>query len=84
MLSSARSSSVSWPSRSRRSSQMLKNQRSKTPPTIRNGTSEKPNGVISLPPIVGASIGCSQPHLLLWRIPKTIRPRPAAESAAPT
>ena len=51
---------------------------------IRNGTTENPNGVISLPPIVGASIGCTQPHLLLRRIPKTIRPRPAADRAAPT
>ena len=54
------------------------------PPTIRNGTSEKPRGVISVPPIVGASSGTSQPHLLLWRMPKTIRPRPVADSAAPT
>ena len=55
-----------------------------TPPTIRNGTIEKPNGVISWPPIVGAAIGVIQPQLELLRIPKTSRPRPIADRAAPT
>ena len=51
---------------------------------MRNGTGENPNGVISWPPIVGGSFGWIQPHELLMRIPNTKRPRPSAESAAPT
>ena len=53
------------------------------PPTMRNGTSENPRGVMSLPPMLGASRGCNQPHELLWRMPKTIRPNPPAERTAP-
>ena len=38
------------------------------PPRIRNGTTEKPSGVISRPLIVGAPCGWIQPQVLLWRI----------------
>ena len=71
------------PSRSRRSSHMPKNQSSKTPPTIRNGTTEKPSGVISLPPIVGASMGCTQPQVC-FEDAEDDQAQPAAERAAPT
>ena len=63
------------PSRSRRSSQVVKQPRTTKPPTIRNGTSENPNGVTSCPLTVSASIGLIQPHVLLFRIPNTIRPK---------
>ena len=83
IFSSARLRSVLRPSRSRRSSHARKQPRTTKPPTIRNGTSENPNGVISCPLIVGASIGLIQPQVLLFRIPNTIRPSATAESAAP-
>ena len=51
---------------------------------IRNGTAEKPNGVISSPPIVSAPRGSISPHSLLLRMAKTTRPRPADESSTPT
>ena len=50
---------------------------------IRNGTSENPSGVILCPSMTGASTGLTQPQVLLFRIPNTIRPNAAAESAAP-
>ena len=83
IFSSARLRSVLRPSRSRRSSQARKQPRTTKPPTIRNGTSEKPSGVISCPLIVGASIGLIQPQVLLFRIPNTISASATAESAAP-
>ena len=49
-----------------------------------NGTIEKPNGVISSPPIVSAPRGWIRPQVLLLRIPKTTSASPAAESATPT
>jgi hypothetical protein len=51
---------------------------------MKNGTAEKPNGVISVPPIVRAPRGSISPHWLLLRIPKTARPSPSAESPTPT
>src|SRR5947209_2864628 len=54
-----------------------------SPPKMRNGTGENPNGAISWPPIVGGFFGWIQPQELLMRIPNTRRPRPTAESAAP-
>ena len=84
ILSSARLRSVVLPSRSRRSSHARKHPTAMMPPTIRNGTSENPSGVISCPPIVGAAIGLIQPQVLLFRIPNTISPSAIAERAAPT
>ena len=49
-----------------------------------NGTTEKPSGVISVPPIVGGVRGWTKPQTLLRRIAKTIRPRPADDSTTPT
>ena len=49
-----------------------------------NGTGEKPNGVSSFPLIVGGCFGTIQPQVLAFRIASTVRPRPVAESAAPT
>ena len=36
---------------------------------MKNGTAEKPNGVISVPPMVNAPSGRIHPHELLLRIP---------------
>ena len=48
---------------------------------MKNGTAEKPNGVISSPPIVSAPRGSIQPHSLLLRMPNTASPRPSDESS---
>ena len=45
-----------------------------------NGTTEKPNGVISCPAIVSAPFGASQPKVLLFSTPRTISPSPRADS----
>ena len=49
-----------------------------------NGTTEKPSGVISVPPMVGDDRGWTKPQTLLRRIANTIRPRPLEDSATPT
>ena len=52
---------------------------------ITNGTAEKPNGVISSPPMVSAPRGSISPHSLLLRMAKHDRGRgPAEESSTPT
>jgi hypothetical protein len=79
----ARSSRVSSPVRSRRSSHAAKAPSSAPPARIKNGTTENPNGVISSPPTVIAPRGSIRPHSLLFRIPNTASPRPAADSATP-
>ena len=53
------------------------------PATIKNGTIEKPSGVIWCPLIDGAASGVIQPHVLLFRIPNTISANASADSAAP-
>ena len=83
-LSIERLSRTSAPVRARRSSHIEKSPRTTRPPTIRNGTTEKPNGVISWPAITGVPSGLTQPHSLLLRIPKTASPNPIADNAAPT
>ena len=49
-----------------------------------NGTGEKPSGVISVPLIVGGVRGWTNPHVLLARIAKTIKPSPKDDRATPT
>ena len=51
---------------------------------MNTGTMDRPNGVISRPPIVSAPRGSIQPHWLLLRTPYTARPSPSDESATPT
>ena len=51
---------------------------------MRNGTTENPNGVISVPLIVSAPFGWSQPHDEDWRMASTMRKKPEADRAAPT
>jgi hypothetical protein len=51
---------------------------------MKNGTAEKPNGVISVSPIVRAPRGSITPHWLLLRIPYTANPSPNADNATPT
>ena len=51
---------------------------------MRKGTTDSPKGVISWPLIVSAPVGVIRPHELLLRIPNTARPRPSADSPAPT
>jgi hypothetical protein len=65
-------------------SQRAKAPSTTSPAAIRKGTTEKPKGVISVPPIVSAPIGLKRPHVLILRIAKTVSPSPAADSAAPT
>src|SRR4051812_43427920 len=43
------------------------------PPRMKNGTAEKPNGVISSPPIVSAPRGSIRPHSLLFRMPGILK-----------
>ena len=50
---------------------------------MKNGTAEKPSGVISSPPIVSAPSGSIQPHELLLRMPNTASPSPSDDSATP-
>ena len=83
IFSSARLRSVLLPNSSRRSSHSKNRPSTTRPPMIRNGTSENPSGVILCPSITGASTGLIQPQVLLFRIPNTMRPNAAAESAAP-
>ena len=84
MRSSVVSSSWSRPRRARRCSHEANAHSKARPASTMNGTGEKPNGVISVPPISGGVRGCTKPHTLLRRIANTARPRPAAESATPT
>ena len=76
--------SVSPPRSPRRRSQRTNANRSTTPPRIKKGTTENPNGVISVPPIVRASRGWIQPQSVLCTIPSTASARPPADSSAPT
>ena len=82
--SSVVSSSWSWPRRARRCSQATNPHSSARPARTRNGTGEKPSGVISVPLISGGLRGWTKPQTLLRRIANTSRPRPAEESATPT
>ena len=84
MRSSAVSSSRSRPWRSRCSSHTTKAPSRPAPASSMNGTTEKPSGVISVPPIVSAPRGWISPHWPLCRIASTISPSPAADSSTPT
>ena len=70
--------SGSWPCDSRRACQRKKTQIKKRPPMMSQIVGDNPAHV-------GASaLGWIQPHSLERRTPKTIIPRPSAESTAPT
>ena len=72
------------PLRARRCSHEPNAHRSASPPSTMNGTTEKPSGVISVPPMVSGVRDFTKPQTLARRIASTMMPSPAEDSTTPT